>query len=131
MQTRPKPLLVVTADAASIIITTQKNAVHITDVNKVFPLIHQVQPKAIILDYDYLGNETEKILRRIHANPFYSKIKVSCYKSRPHTKTDDLLTALGVHQFIYADTLKRPQTSVASKLLHFVFDGVASTKLAG
>jgi len=128
MQNRPKPLLVVTHATANLSLPATKNVVKVTDVNRIFPSIHELQPYAIVLDHDFLGLETEKILRRLTVNPFYSKLKIYCHKSRPHTKVDGLLAVLGVQQFIYADTAKKPKASVTSKLLSYVFD-VAGTKL--
>jgi hypothetical protein len=130
MQNRPKPLLVITAAAINIVIPAKKNVVQITDVNRIFPAIHELQPTGIVLNYDFLGTDTEKILRRITSNPFYSKIKIYCYKSRPHTKVDGLLTALGVQQFIYPTTPKPAKTGVATKILSYLLDTTVTTKLA-
>jgi hypothetical protein len=130
MQNRPKPLLVVTEAAINIVIPAKKNVVHIADVNRIFPAIHELQPTGIILDYDFLGPGTEKILRRMTSNPFYSKIKIYCYKSRPHTKVDGLLTVLGVQQFIYPTVAKPSKTGVATKILSYLLDTTSTTKLA-
>jgi hypothetical protein len=130
MQTSPKPLLVVTEAASDIVIPAKKNAVRITDIHRIFPAIHELQPLGIILDYDFLGNDTEKILRRITSNPFYSKLKIYCYKSRPHTKVDDLLTVLGVQQFIYPPVAKPAKTGVATKIFSYLLDTTVSAKLA-
>jgi len=126
MRNLSKPLLVVTQSAVNLPLPDSKNVVNVPDVNRIFPSIHEQQPFAIVLDYDYLGMETEKILRRLTVNPFYSKIKIYCYKSRPHTKVDGLLTAIGVQQFIYGNTTQKPKASIAGKLLGYVFDGVGS-----
>ncbi|MES2377634.1 MAG: hypothetical protein V4553_13705 [Bacteroidota bacterium] len=131
MQTRPKPVLVVTEAATTIVIPAKKNTVHITNVHRLFPAIHELQPTGIILDYDFLGDDTEKILRRITSNPFYSKIKIYCYKSRPHTKVDGLLTVLGVQQFIYPEIAKQAKISTTTKMLSYLLlDGIVNTKLA-
>lgn len=130
MQNRPKPLLVVSKSAINNIVPAKKNAVQINDVQRIFPAIHELQPTGIILDYDFLGTDTEKILRRITSNPFYGKIKIYCYKSRPHTKVDGLLTVLGVQQFIYPTPPKPAKTGVATKLLSYLLDTTTTTKLA-
>jgi hypothetical protein len=130
MPISPKPLLVVAEIATNIPVPTKKNVVLITDNNRIFPSIHELKPIGIVLDYDYLGNDIEKILRRLTSNPFYSKIKIYCYKSRPHTKVDGLLIALGVQQFIYTQAGKQPKISVTGKILHYILDGVVATKLA-
>ena len=103
MLTKPKPLLVVTEVSTSFIIPAKNQLVRVTDINRLFPVIHELLPGSIVLDHDYMGPETEKILRRIRSNPFYSKIKIYCYKTHEQTKVDDLLKVLGVHQFIYAE----------------------------
>lgn len=97
---------------------------------RIFPIIHELQPTGIVLDYDFLGTDTEKILRRINSNPFYSKIKVYCYKSRPHSKVDGLLLALGVQQFIYPVTNKPMKTGVATKILSYLFDNTVTPTFA-
>ena len=103
MLIKPKPLLVVTGVSTSFIIPAKNQEVRVTDLNRLFPVMHELLPGSIVLDHDYMGHETEKILRRIRSNPFYSKIKIYCYKSHLETKVDDLLKALGVQQFIYAE----------------------------
>lgn len=128
MQTRPKQLLVVTEDAASIIIPFKKNVVNINSLSRIFPAIHELRPVGIVLDYDFIGSETEKVLRRLTSNPFYSGIKIYCYKSRPHTKVDGLLTALGVQQFIYPQVAGK-KVSITGKLFGYVLDGVMAPKL--
>lgn len=126
MRNLHKPLLVVTRPTVNLPLPATKHVVNVSDVNRIFPSIHEQQPFGIVLDHDYLGIETEKILRRLTVNPFYSKIKIYCYKSRPHTKIDGLLTALGVNQFIYSDTYKKPKPKIAGKLLGYVFEGVGA-----
>lgn len=127
MRNLPRPLLVVTRTTTILPLPATKNVVKVTDANRIFPSIHEQKPFAIVLDHDFLAHETEKILRRLTVNPFYSKIKIYCYKSRPHTKVDDLLATLGVQQFIYGDTAKKPKTNIAGRLLGYVFDGVGSS----
>lgn len=126
MRNLSKPLLVVTQSTTNLPLPTSRSVVNVPDVNRIFPCIHEQKPFAIVLDHDYLGMETEKILRRLTVNPFYSHIKIYCYKSRPHTKVDGLLAALGVQQFIYGSTAQKPKVSITSKLLGYVFDGVGS-----
>jgi len=99
-------LLVVSSTTSAVPVPSNKKVIHITDATRLFPAIHQHQPDGIILDHDHLSANTERVLRRLNANPFYHKIKVSCYKSKPHTKVDDLLKTLGVQKFIYAEDTK-------------------------
>jgi CheY-like chemotaxis protein len=101
-------LLVVAPATSSIPIPAKKQVVHITNPNRIFPVIHQQQPNAIMLDHELLGDNMEKVLRRLTANPFYHKIKIYCYKAKSNTKADDLLQTLGVQYFIYAEDAKQP-----------------------
>lgn len=129
MQTKLKSLLIVADTTAHIIVPVKKNPVHINCINRVFPAIHEYRPDGIILDYDFLGGEMEKILRRLRSNPFYKSIKISCYKTKPHTKVDDLLKTLGVQQFIYAP--QKQSTIVApAKVSNSILKNVFSGKLA-
>lgn len=130
MQIKLKSLLIVADTTAHIIVPVKKNPVHINSVNRIFPAIHEHKPDGIILDYDFLGNEMEKILRRLMSNPFYKNIKISCYKTKPHTKVDDLLKVLGVQQFIYAQEQKQLKASAPDKISTSVLKNVFSGKLA-
>lgn len=93
--------------SSPVIQLSGKNEVmHVTTALRIFPAINEFKPASVIFDYDFLGNDLEKILRRFKSNAFYSKIKVYCYKQAWHTRTDSLLKTLGVDEFIYADDLK-------------------------
>jgi len=129
MQTKLKSLLIVADTTAHIIVPVKKNPVHINCINRIFPAIHECKPDGIILDYDFLGGEMEKILRRLRSNPFYKSIKISCYKTKPHTKIDDLLKTLGVQQFIYAQQQKQAAIVAPAKASNGVFKNVFSGKL--
>jgi hypothetical protein len=100
-------LLVVAPSTSIVPVPANKHVMHIENTNRIFPVINEFQPQGIVLDYDYLGNHTEKVLRRLSSNPFYRNIKVFCYKSTSHTKVDDLLKTLGVKYFVYADREKQ------------------------
>lgn len=100
-------LLVVSPATSLVPVPTNKHVIHIENTNRIFPVINEFQPHGIVLDYDYLGSHTEKVLRRLSSNPFYRNIKVFCYKSTSHTKVDDLLKTLGVKYFVYADSKKQ------------------------
>ena len=130
MQIKHKLLLIVADSIAHINVPVKKSPVQINCVNRIFPAIHEHKPDGIILDYDFLGNEMEKVLRRLMSNPFYRGIKISCYKSKPHTKVDDLLKALGVQQFIYAQEQKQPAIPVQPKTLTGILKTVSAGKLA-
>ncbi|MGH7237412.1 MAG: hypothetical protein ACREGF_02655, partial [Candidatus Saccharimonadales bacterium] len=66
-------------------------------------------PDLIVFDYDFLGRDLEKILRRIQTNKFYNKVKITCYKSDVNYKVDGFLKVLGVDQFIYKEDLVKTQ----------------------
>ncbi|HEY4322906.1 MAG TPA: hypothetical protein VGN20_02940 [Mucilaginibacter sp.] len=76
-----------------------------------FPSLYEFNPDVVILDYEYIGKDIEKIIRRIKLNKFYSKLKVCCYKSVPNEKTDSLLKAIGLDQLIYKEDLSKPAKS--------------------
>ncbi len=128
MQTKTRPLLVVTDAATFINIPAKNEAVLVTNVSRLFPSIHELQPAGLVLDHDYLGNDTEKVLRRLRANPFYNKLKIYCYKLRPHTKVDDLLKVLGVQHFIYAPDNTLPKVTTVT-ILTEMLTGISKKKL--
>ena len=130
MKIKLKSLIIVADTTTHIVLPVKKNPVHINCINRIFPAIHEHKPDGIILDHDFLGNDMEKILRRLMSNPFYKSIKISCYKTKPHTKVDDLLKALGVQQFIYAQEQKQLQTAPPAKSSNSVLKNVFSGKLA-
>ncbi|MDR3693127.1 hypothetical protein [Mucilaginibacter sp.] len=85
------------------------NVKHVYSAANVFPAIFESYPELAIFDYDFLGRDLEKILRRIQTNKFYNKIKIYCYKNDPNEKTDSFLKVLGVDQFIYKADLAKTQ----------------------
>jgi hypothetical protein len=93
---------------------------HITAINNIFPSIYEFNPDLIIFDYNFMGNEMEKVVRRIKVNKFYSKLKICCYKSAPNEKTDSLLKALGVNHFFYQEDRKYPKN--VSNSFNSIFD---------
>ena len=130
MQIKLKSLLIVADTTAHIKVPVKNNLVHINCVNRIFPAIHEHQPDGIILDYDFLGANMEKTLRRLMSNPFYKSIKIFCYKTKPHTKVDELLKALGVQHFIYAQEQKQPAIDQPAKASNNVLKNVFLGKLA-
>jgi hypothetical protein len=95
---------------------------------RIFPAIHATQPSGIVLDYDFMGDDIQKVLRRLTGNSFYNKIKIYCYKSKPHTRVDGLLQALGVQYFIYAPEEKTAKLVNPVKALgEMLEDAVANT----
>jgi hypothetical protein len=106
-----KVLLVAPAVLPDQLLTDYKNVKHVSTLTAIFPSIYELNPNVIVFDYDFMGNEMEKIVRRIKINKFYSKLKICCYKSVPNDKTDSLLKALGVDTFIYHADLEKSQKS--------------------
>ncbi|GAB3918423.1 hypothetical protein [Mucilaginibacter boryungensis] len=100
-------LLVVAPATSAVPIPSKKQVIHITNPDRIFPVIHAQLPDSIVLDYELLGPQMEKVLRRLSSNPFYHKIKIHCYKPASHTKVDDFLHTLGVRYFIYAEDIKQ------------------------
>ena len=130
MQTKLKSLLIVADTTAHIKVPVKKNLVLINCVSRIFPAIHEHKPDGIILDYDFLGPDMEKILRRLMSNAFYKNIKISCYKAKPHTKVDELLKALGVQHIIYAQEQKQSAIDSPAKASSNVIKNVFLGKLA-
>jgi hypothetical protein len=104
-----KVLLVAPAVLPEHLLSDYKNVKHIHAVSQIFPSLFELNPDLIMFDYDFVGNDIEKILRRIKINKFYSKLKICCYKTSPDEKTDSLLKALGVDQLYYRADFAKPQ----------------------
>ncbi|WP_183561754.1 hypothetical protein [Mucilaginibacter sp. SP1R1] len=132
IRVRSKNVLLVAPDTFSVdLLPNNKLFRHIFTVGCIFPTIHEQQPNLIIFDYDYLANDIEKILRRMGANPAYNKIKVCCYKSKAHTKTDSLLKALGVDHIFYPEDFKKPAESKSlTSVISGIFDASLTSLLA-
>jgi hypothetical protein len=104
---------------------------HISVAGSIFPTIHEIKPDVVIFDYDHLAKDMEKILRRIACNSAYNKIKVYCYKTAAHTKTDSLLKALGVDHIFYPEDFKKPAESKnIATALSGIFDAPIANLLA-
>ena len=100
-----KVLLVAPEVFPDALLTNHKNVMRISSVGSVFPSLNELNPEMVVFDYEFVGKDLEKILRRINNNTFYDKLKICCYKSGPHEKTDGLLKALGVDYLIYQEDL--------------------------
>jgi hypothetical protein len=110
IRTRFKKVLLVAPDVfPDQLLTDYKNVKHIATVSSIFPSLYELNPDMIIFDYNYMGKDLEKVLRRININKFYNKLKICCYKSVPNQKTDSLLKALGVDYIIYQEDITKPQ----------------------
>ncbi|HWZ17029.1 MAG TPA: hypothetical protein VNW95_17455 [Mucilaginibacter sp.] len=110
IRTRFKKVLLVAPDVfPGQLLADNKNVKHIAAISGIFPSIFELNPQVIIFDYDYIGADIEKVLRRIKINRFYDKLKICCYKSTPNEKTDSLLKALGVDHLFYQDDMAKLQ----------------------
>jgi hypothetical protein len=110
IRTRFKNVLLVAPDVfPDQLLSDCKNVKRISSVNSIFPSLYTLHPDIIVLDYDYLGNDLEKVLRRIMANKFYSKLEVCCYKTSPHSKVDNFLRALGVDVIVYQEDMVKTE----------------------
>jgi PleD family two-component response regulator len=102
IQVRSKNVLLVAPDTFSVeLLPNNKQFKHISSTSRIFPAIHEQKPNLVILDYDHLNADIEKILRRLQSNPAYNKIKICCYKQKEHSKVDSLLKVLGVDYIFY------------------------------
>jgi hypothetical protein len=110
IRSRFKKVLLIAPDVfPDQLLTDYKNVKHIATVSSIFPSLYELNPDMIIFDYDFMGKDFEKVLRRISINKFYDKMKICCYKSVPNLKTDSLLKALGVDYIIYQEDITIPQ----------------------
>ena len=98
----------------------------------IFPSIHELKPDVILFDYEHLGPELEKVLRRMQSNPYYRNIKICCYKSKEHTRVDGLLKFLGVTHFFYQEDLDRvSKNKAAINAVNSVIDATLGNWVAG
>jgi hypothetical protein len=99
---KAKKILLVAPEIFSKPLLNTKNEVkHVTHVNQIFPVMYDMNPDLIVFDYEHLGPDFERVLRRIRTNSFYDKTKICCYKPKAERKTDSLLSALGVNYFLH------------------------------
>src|SRR4051794_38607892 len=101
IRTRLKRVLLVAPEIfPNQLLTDYTNVKHISAASSVFPSIYELSPDVIVFDYDFMGKELERTLRRIQVNKFYNKIKICCFKNSPNEKTDSFLKVLGVDHLI-------------------------------
>ena len=112
IRTRVKKVLLVSPNSFPDELLNSYDCIkQIENVGSIFPSLYEYSPDVIILDYDYIGKDIEKIIRRIKLNKFYSKLKVCCYKVAPNEKTDSFLKAIGLDQCFYKNSPPVPQKS--------------------
>ena len=107
IRVRSKVVLLVAPHIVGLeLLPSNKVFKHISTSGAIFPSIHDIKPNLLILDYDYLAKDLEKILRRLSTNAAYKNIKICCYKNKWHSKVDPLLKTLGVDHIFYAEDMK-------------------------
>ena len=107
---RSKRVLLVAPDVfPKQLLDSYEHVKHVSASSAIFPALFELKPDVIIFDCDYLGDDIQKILRRLRQNKFYSKTHICCYKTNQNPKTDELLKALGADTLIYSEELLKPQ----------------------
>ncbi|MDP9077994.1 MAG: hypothetical protein M3O71_11255 [Bacteroidota bacterium] len=102
IRTRFKKVLLVAPDIfPNQLLADYTNVRHVSTTSSIFPSIYELSPDVIVFDYEFMGKEMEKTLRRIKVNKFYSKVKICCFKNTASEKTDSFLKAIGVDHFVY------------------------------
>jgi hypothetical protein len=132
IRVRSKVVLLVAPHVVGLeVLPNNKVFKHISTASTIFPSIHDIKPNLLILDYDHLINDIEKILRRLSANPSYKNIKICCYKNKWHSKVDPLLKTLGVDHIFYAEDMKEEATrkSVFDAIGNVIMDGTFFSSL--
>ncbi|RWY49368.1 hypothetical protein [Mucilaginibacter gilvus] len=115
IRSRTKKVLLVAPKAFPDALMAGYNTVRQVSVQTaIFPSIHEVKPDVILFDYEHMGAEFEKVLRRLQSNSFYRNIKICCYKNKEHTRIDGMLKVLGVSHFFYQEDLERVSKSKAA-----------------
>ncbi|HVW96844.1 MAG TPA: hypothetical protein VHA56_12815 [Mucilaginibacter sp.] len=106
IRTRSKKVLLVAPEIfPNQLLADYTNVKHISATNSIFPSIYQLTPDVIVFDYDFMGKDLEKTLRRIQVNKFYNKIKICCFKNSRNEKVDSFLKVLGVDHLVYREEL--------------------------
>ena len=127
IRTRFKKVLLVAPEIfPNQLLADYTNVRHVTAASSVFPSIYEQSPDVIVFDYELMGKEFEKTLRRIKTNKFYNKIKICCFKNTVNEKTDSFLKVLGVDHMIYREQLTE---NSKSKSLLSTFNSVIDASI--
>jgi len=127
IRTRFKKVLLVAPEIfPNQLLADYTNVRHVTAPSSVFPSIYEQSPDVIVFDYDFMGKDLEKTLRRLKTNKFYNKIKICCFKNAANEKTDSFLKVLGVDHMIYREQLTE---SSKSKSLLSAFNSVIDASI--
>lgn len=109
-----KILLVAPESFSKQLLDTNEEVRHVVQTEKLFPVIFDYNPELIVFDYDYLGADFERILRRIRTNTFYKRTKICCYKPKAERKVDSLLSTLGVNYFLHEPAAKKVEEATSN-----------------
>jgi hypothetical protein len=133
IRSRTKKVLLVAPKAFPDALIAGYNTVRQVSVQTaIFPSIHEVKPDVILFDYEHMGPELEKVLRRLQSNSFYRSIKICCYKNKEHTRIDGLLKVLGVNHFFYQEDVEKVSKSKAAlNAVNSVLDATIVNWVAG
>jgi hypothetical protein len=108
IRTRSKKVLLVAPQTfPNQLLATYNNVRHISVTTAIFPSIHELKPDVILFDHAHMGDDLERILRRLQTNVFYKHIKICCYKKTESIKADSILKVLGVDHIIYNEDLQK------------------------
>jgi hypothetical protein len=106
--TRSKKVLLVAPTAfPNQLLAAYNNVKHISAATSIFPAIHELKPDVILFDHAHMGDNLERVLRRLQTNVFYKHIKICCYKKTESIKADSILKVLGVDHIIYNEDLQK------------------------
>jgi hypothetical protein len=106
IRTRFKKVLLVAPDLfPNQLLTDYTHVKHVSATGSIFPSIYELSPDIIVFDYEFMGKDLERTLRRIQVNKFYNKVKICCFKNTVNEKTDSFLKVLGVDHLIYREDL--------------------------
>jgi hypothetical protein len=133
IRTRSKKVLLVAPEAfPDQLLAGYDNVKHVSAATTIFPNIHELKPDVIFFDYAHMGNDLEKVLRRLQTNAFYKNIKICIYKESESIRADSLLKVLGAHHIIYSyDLQQTPKTSPTLHALHNIIDSSLIKLVAG
>lgn len=109
-----KILLVAPEFFSTQLLNTDEDVKHVTQTGQIFPVIFDYNPELIVFDYDFLGADFERILRRIKSNSFYKRTKICCYKPKAERKVDGLLSTLGVNYFLHEPAAKKVEEATSN-----------------
>jgi hypothetical protein len=117
IRTRFKKVLLVAPEIfPNQLLTDYTNVKHISAASGIFPAIYEMSPDVIVFDYEFMGKDMEKTLRRLKVNKFYNKVKICCFKNAANENADSFLKVLGVDHLIYREDLV--QTTKSKSLLN-------------